>query len=142
MAALPDTIHATCVAIDGQGVVMIGPSGSGKSDLALRLIDRGAMLVADDRCELNLSSGVLMCGPPAALAGKIEVRGIGIMERPWQAPVPVRLAVRLVDHYPRMPGRQIEVLGGLVVAAMALSAVEASAAIKVELVLAEMLTAA
>ena len=54
-----NTIHATCVAIEGRGVLIVGPSGSGKSDLALRLIDRGAALVADDYTDLNVDGRAL-----------------------------------------------------------------------------------
>lgn len=130
------TIHATCVAIGGNGVLLLGQSGAGKSDLALRLIDRGASLVADDRCELAELGGRLHCAPPVGLAGQIEVRGIGIIERPWTAPVPVVLAVRLVERTERMPDPAIEELGGHVLPAVRLNAHEASAAIKVELALA------
>jgi serine kinase of HPr protein (carbohydrate metabolism regulator) len=142
MTALPNTIHASCVAIGDAGVLLIGPSGSGKSDLALRLMDRGAVLVADDRCALAAMDGQLLCSPPETIVGKIEVRGIGIIARPWRAPVPVRLAVRLADRYERLPDPQIEVLGGITVAALTLSAFEASAPIKVELALAAELEAA
>jgi HPr kinase/phosphorylase len=135
MAPAPDTIHASCVAIGGDGVLLLGPSGAGKSDLALRLIDRGAVLVADDRCVLERCGDALLCSPPAALQGKLEVRGIGIIPQPQHAPVAVRLAVRLGDKYDRMPDRQIETLAGLTLPAIRLSAFEASAPIKVELAL-------
>jgi serine kinase of HPr protein (carbohydrate metabolism regulator) len=78
-SAKPSTIHATCVAIGGQGVLIMGPSGIGKSDLALRLIDRGATLVSDDYTEIELVEGALTGRPPATIAGKIEVRGVGIV---------------------------------------------------------------
>jgi serine kinase of HPr protein (carbohydrate metabolism regulator) len=73
-------IHGTCVALSGLGVLLRGPSGSGKSDLALRLIDGGAKLVADDQVELALdAAGRVMARAPATLSGLIEVRGIGIL---------------------------------------------------------------
>lgn len=131
------TIHATCVAIDGHGVLLLGPSAAGKSDLALRLIDRGARLVADDRCELADMDGRLLCAPPETIAGKIEVRGIGIVARPWTAPVAVRLAVRLTERTERMPDPAIEELAGHVLPAVRINAFEASAPIKVELALAQ-----
>src|SRR3546814_3116989 len=74
-------IHASCVAPGHGGVLILGQSGQGKSDLALRLMDRGARLVADDRCDIWHERGRLWCRPPETLAGKIEVRGIGIIER-------------------------------------------------------------
>jgi serine kinase of HPr protein (carbohydrate metabolism regulator) len=71
-------IHATCVAIDGSGVLLRGPPGSGKSDLALRLIDGGAALVADDQVVLTTEDGGLIARPPDSIAGRLEVRGVGI----------------------------------------------------------------
>lgn len=116
--------------------MLVGASGAGKSDLALRLIDRGARLVADDRCELAIQGGRLLCRPPTILAGKIEVRGLGIFERPWTAPIPVILAVRLVDRYERMPDCSFtEILAGQAIDAVKLAPFEASAALKVEMAL-------
>ncbi len=90
------TIHASCVSIRGRAVLLRGPSGSGKSDLALRLIDGGAVLVADDRVVLEVQDGLLMASPPERLAGMMEARGIGILENlPWQA-APLALVVDLV----------------------------------------------
>lgn len=76
----PPTIeHATCVTVDGRGLLIAGPSGSGKSDLALRLIQGGARLVADDRPELILSGEAVVASAPAAIRGLLEVRGLGIV---------------------------------------------------------------
>ena len=72
-------LHASCVELSGTGVVLLGPSGSGKSDLALRLIDRGARLVADDRVTIERCGERLVARAPEAIAGLIEVRGVGIM---------------------------------------------------------------
>ena len=96
-------IHASCVAAGSRGILLLGLSGQGKSDLALRLIDRGARLVADDRCDIWFERDRLWCRPPAELAGKLEVRGLGIVEKAWVAPVPLAIAVRLADRYERMP---------------------------------------
>lgn len=95
-------LHATCVALpDGDGgwsgVLLRGAPGAGKSDLALRLIDGGARLVADDQTVLRRAGAVLVASPPAALAGKMEVRGLGILEVPHLPSVAVVLVCDLVD---------------------------------------------
>ena len=130
------TIHATCVAIDGRAVLLIGPSGSGKSDLALRLIDRGAMLVADDRTILAPVDGRLEASVPATIAGQIEVRGVGIVACP-PAAAPVALAIRLDGMPERMPPEVLPITdyAGIAVPTLALDGLEASAPIKVELAL-------
>ncbi len=96
-------IHATCVARRGQGLLLLGPSGAGKSDLALRLIGRGFVLVADDRVDLE---GVA-ASPPARLAGLMEVRGVGIVRMPHEAPVPVVLALDLAMAPERLPAPRV-----------------------------------
>ena len=92
-------IHASCAAREGQGVLLLGPPGSGKSDLLLRLLDRGFALVADDRVEL--SDGV--ASAPVALLGLIEVRGLGLFRMPHLASAPVALAVELGAPGERLP---------------------------------------
>jgi len=89
-------IHGTAISLDGEGVLLRGPSGSGKSDLALRLIDGGARLVADDQTELRAIGGTLRMSAPAPIAGRIEVRGLGIMTVPAIGSAPLRLVVDLV----------------------------------------------
>jgi len=129
-------IHASCVVAGSGGVLILGNSGQGKSDLALRLIDKGARLVADDRCDIWYERERLWCRPPENLAGQLEVRGIGIIERPWTAPAPLALAVRLTDRYDRMPViNQVEMVAGHPLPALLLSAFEASAPIKIMLAL-------
>ena len=98
-------LHASCVAIGNTGVLLRGPSGSGKSDLALRLIDDGAMLVADDQVHLESVSGELIASPHNALAGKIEIRGCGIIDLPYRKTVVIRLVVDLGERedIPRLP---------------------------------------
>jgi len=76
---------------------MRGPSGSGKSDLALRLIDSGARLVADDQTELFESGRAIVMRAPLAIANRLEVRGIGILEVASVAEAPLRLVLELVD---------------------------------------------
>ena len=72
-------IHATCVDWNGAGLLIRGPEGSGKSDLALRLIDAGAKLVADDRCDVEAVDGGVVARAPATIAGRLEVRGLGLV---------------------------------------------------------------
>lgn len=112
MATLPNLrLHATCVAIDGVGVLLRGPSGSGKSDLALRLIDGGALLVADDVTELvRRADAVFACLPEAAppeTRGRLEVRGLGILPVPSLPKAPLRIVFDLA------PGAAIERLPSL-----------------------------
>jgi HPr kinase/phosphorylase len=129
-------VHASCVAIQGQAVLLLGASGSGKSDLALRLIDRGAVLVSDDQTELTNSGGVLRAAPPATIAGLIEVRGVGIVPLPFLAQAPVALAVRLGEPVVRMPETGLtEAFTGLAIPLLRVDSHEASAAIKIELAL-------
>jgi serine kinase of HPr protein (carbohydrate metabolism regulator) len=106
-------IHATCIRLAragrafgapaSAGILLLGPSGSGKSDLALRLIERGAVLVADDRTDLFVERGWLMARAPANIAGYIEVRGLGILELPYTDKVRVALAVDLKRDIARLP---------------------------------------
>jgi serine kinase of HPr protein (carbohydrate metabolism regulator) len=132
-----EIIHATTVAIDGRAVVIAGPSGSGKSDLALRLIDRGAVLVADDYTEVRREGGELIASSPAAIAGQIEVRGIGIMSMASLERAPVALLVQLHERVERMPERRHRTIAGVAVREFALDAFTAAAPIKCELALRE-----
>ena len=88
-------IHASCVALDGKGVLVVGPSGSGKSDLAVRLIHEGGILVADDQVVLEARDGRVWAAPPEALAGLIELRHVGLLRLPFAPTVPVGLYVEL-----------------------------------------------
>ena len=96
-------VHATCVAIGNKGVLLLGKSGDGKSDLALRLIDGGARLVADDRTELFAERGRLCARAPKAIAGLIEVRGLGIVALPFAKKVTIALAAKLGALPERLP---------------------------------------
>jgi len=129
---VPETVHAGCVAIGGRGILIGGRSGSGKSDLALRLIDRGAMLVSDDYTLLRGEEGGLLASAPATIAGRIEVRGVGIVPMEFTAEVPLCLFVDLDGVPERLPGPRSVTFLGLTLPALALSALEASAPIKVE----------
>jgi len=96
-------IHASCIAVGKQGVLLLGDSGAGKSDLALRLIDDGAMLVSDDRTELYVSRGMLHARAPKSIAGLLEVRGLGIVALPFAKSAPLGLAVKLGAQPKRLP---------------------------------------
>jgi len=130
----PQPIHASCVAIDGRGVLIAGPSGSGKSDLTLRLIDAGAMLVSDDYTVLTALAGKLHAAPPATIAGRIEVRGIGIVERPYVRDVPVALWVE-AGTPERMPEAMTHVIAGIALPAYTMALLEASAPARLYLML-------
>ena len=127
-------IHASSVLIDGRVVLLAGRSGSGKSDLALRLIDRGALLVADDYTLLEPRDGVLYASAPATIAGRIEVRGVGIADMAFAGEGPVALLVNLDAPPVRLPDEPLPTTGirGIGIPTLALVAFEASAPIKVE----------
>jgi RNase adaptor protein for sRNA GlmZ degradation len=137
--------HATCIALDGDdgpcGVLLRGPSGAGKSDLALRMIDQGARLVADDQCALSRegsdATGRLIVRPPAAIAGAIEVRGVGLRNVPSLAEAPLALIVDLVaaDAIERLPDAAAEEILGIPVPRLALDPFAASAPAKLRLAL-------
>lgn len=130
-----ETLHATSVAIDGRAVLLCGPSGVGKSDLALRLIDRGATLVSDDYTLVQRIDGALRATAPDTIAGKMEVRGLGILPMP-HGDAPVALLCDLFDQVDRMPPEGLSrAVAGLQVPVVKIAPFEVSAAIKVELAL-------
>lgn len=129
-------VHATCVALQDVGLLLRGPSGAGKSDLALRLMDGGARLVADDQVLLEAQGGRLIAQPPALLAGKLEVRGIGILQTDHQASVQLRLCadLRPAAQIQRLPEPRTIEFFGVPVLLIELDPFEASAAAKLRLV--------
>ena len=131
-------VHATCVALDGRGVLLRGAPGAGKSDLALRLIEGGASLVADDQVSLANEGGCLVAAPPAAIAGLLEVRGVGIVSMDHLPRCPVDLVVDLVapEAVVRMPEAATVALCGRRIAHAMLAPLEASAPAKLRLALA------
>ncbi|MFO0986190.1 MAG: RNase adapter RapZ [Alphaproteobacteria bacterium] len=131
-------MHATCVALGRAAVLLRGPSGAGKSDLALRLIDAGARLVADDQVELAVVGGRLVARAPAVLAGKMEVRGVGIVPAPALAEAPVALIADLVPAgtAERLPEPAAETILGIVLPRIEIAPFEASAPAKLRLALA------
>ena len=128
-----EIVRGTTVSVGGRGVLLRGRSGCGKSDLALRLIDRGAGLVSDDYTEVRVEGGRLLAAAPSAIAGRIEMRGVGIVELSPATDVPLCLVAELdrpVERLPEGPSR-VDV-AGTPLPAVALAALEASAPLKVE----------
>ena len=128
-------IHATAVAIDGGAVLLRGPPGCGKSDLALRLIDGGARLIADDQAVLHREDDHVLVRAPATIAGLIEVRGVGILRLDPLDEARLALVVDLVPsaEVERLPEPRCEVVLGLAVPLIAIAPFEASAAAKLRL---------
>ncbi len=106
-------VHASCVAIDGCGLLILGASGSGKSGLALDLMALGATLVSDDRVILSRAGDDLVASAPPAIAGLIEARGIGLLNARPHGPVTLGCVVDLDrTETDRLPARrQILLLG-------------------------------
>lgn len=131
-----ESLHASTVAIDGRAVLITGPSGSGKSDLALRLLDRGFTLVSDDQTWVRRDGGKLIASAPPQIAGKMEVRGLGIIDMKTVGDVPVALLVELTSDIQRIPddSRERPILG-LQLPLVSIDALTASAPSKVALAL-------
>jgi len=88
-------INATCVSVENKGVLIVGPAGAGKSDLALRLIDQGAKLIADDQTELKIEKNELCAAAPSTIKGLFEIRHVGLVRMPHAAATRVGLYVEL-----------------------------------------------
>ncbi|WP_417316957.1 HPr kinase/phosphorylase [Emcibacter sp.] len=129
-------VHATVVALDGHGIMIMGLSGSGKSDLALRLIEEaGAMLVGDDYVTLEKQEGRLLAKPAENIAGLLEVRGVGLVKMPFLPSAMVDLVLVLpssgTDSRPeRLPEEQFFEFEGLRVPQLDFMPFEASAVTK------------
>lgn len=114
------TLHATCIVLGEDGILIRGASGAGKSSLALDLITRAttggrfARLVCDDRVRVSARSGRLIARVVPSIAGRVEVRGVGIVEVPHEPACILRLVIDLDEEAPRMPelgARHAEILG-------------------------------
>lgn len=129
-----ENLHASCVANDGRAVLIAGPSGSGKSDLALRLLDHGFTLVSDDRTIVRKEGDKLVASAPATIKGKLEIRGIGIVDMQSVSDVPVALVVDLTSDIQRLPDdSRARLILGMSIPLITVDAMTASAASKVTL---------
>jgi len=132
-----ERIHATCVALDGQAVLLQGDAGSGKSDLALRLMDQGWDLVSDDYTELEADGDALFAAPPETIKGLFEVRGLGLLQLSHVERAKVVAVFNLVtdSHVERLPELAVATFEGLDVACYTLHALHASAPAKIRMTL-------
>lgn len=130
-----ETVHGTSVAVDGGAVLLRGPSGSGKSDLALRLIDGGGVLVADDQTAVSRKGDEILVSAPPQIAGRMEVRGLGIVRLSAVSGIPVRIVVDIVPagDVERLPKSAETMLLGVALPVLRLAAFEASTPAKIRL---------
>ena len=129
-------IHATCVEKAGQGVLLLGESGSGKSDLALRLLAAGWQLVADDQVLLQVQENALYANAPILLQGMIEVYGLGICKVPFVLSAKIFLAVQLQPLgavIERLPEPEYNEYWGIKIPQISLCAFHASAVQKLDI---------
>ncbi|MGE0202334.1 MAG: HPr kinase/phosphorylase [Hyphomicrobiaceae bacterium] len=147
MSAAGELVHATCLALGGDAVLVRGAPGAGKSDLALRCIgagplallpDRPCRLVSDDQVVLQRTGDTLLASPPPSIAGLIEVRGLGLVRVPHLAAARVMLVADLVPAatIERMPEDDRVVLAGVALPLLRLAPFEASAPVKLLIALA------
>jgi HPr kinase/phosphorylase len=130
-----ERIRGTCVAVDGRGVLLCGRSGTGKSDLALRLIEGGARLVSDDYTDIEDREGRLFVSAPPEIRGILEVRGLGVLRVASESAVGLDVVIDLVaaPDMPRMPAADKQEILGVLVPLFKLAPFEASAPAKVRL---------
>ena len=137
MTKIPsEKVRGTCVEVEGLGVLFRGPAGSGKSDLALRLIDGGARLIADDYTELSPENATLMARAPDTIRYLLEVRGVGVLKIGGASQAELGVVIDLVtaDQVERLPEDESIELLGIRVPLFRLAPLEASSPAKVRLV--------
>ena len=130
-----ETIHAACVAVNGRGVLIEGHARESRTELALRLIDRGATLVADAQTLCTRRAGALHAAAIPGSAGRIEIRGLGPLELPHQE-APVALVAVVLEAGPRLPeDKRTRSIAGVELPVLALAATDLAAPIKIEIAL-------
>lgn len=131
--------HATAVSVRGEGVLLLGESGVGKSDLALRLIEAGGILIADDQVDLHVRGEAIMASPPPSLAGVLELYGIGLVHVPYVPEASIRLVIRCERAMPeRLPPRRKWIMEGIALDEITLDPLHPSTPAKLQLLLAAM----
>ncbi|NUH66561.1 serine kinase [Sulfitobacter sp. S0837] len=114
MTVEPENLHASCVAIAGRGVLILGASGAGKSALALQLMALGASLVADDRTDVERVGDQVIASAPARIRGLIEARFVGLLRVADFGPVPLALVVDLDQtEQQRLPEQHTHLIQGV-----------------------------
>ncbi len=133
-------VHATTVSLDGKGVLIRGASGSGKTSLALSLMEKGAQLVADDYTHLEASGGRVMATAPSNIKGKIEVRGFGLITTAYVDHAAIALIIDIVPHadVPRMPDEASDMLCSITTPRLFLGVHDVAASGKIHAVLKSM----
>lgn len=130
---MTNLLHANALLVQGVGVLLLGPSGSGKSDFSLRMMDRGAQLVADDYVQLDQRDGQVWASPAAKIAGKMEIRHIGIVAVDACPAAALKVAVKLstlpIDRLPERCDYEVQ---GVKLPLITLNPFEVSAPIKLE----------
>lgn len=132
-------LHATAVSIHGEALIITGPSASGKSDLALRLIDRGAQLIADDNIVIMGDHNAPIVAQSEHHMHAIEIRGVGIIAMDCVNNIPLKIIIQLTDKYEHIPSPlPLISFGHYVLPCLKISPFEISAPIKIEQALANL----
>lgn len=129
--------HATAVAVQSEAVLLLGESGVGKTSLALRLIDAGATLIADDQVDITaIQDDTLLVSSPSSLAGVVELYGAGLIRLPYVARAPLRLVVQCEQGCPeRYPARRKWIMEGIAIEEITLDPLHVSAPATIRLLL-------